>query len=90
MINLLTERQKEVLQCIANGQSNQEIAEELYISLSTVKQHSVAIMNALQVDSRNKAAKIYWQSQIDEIKDILRRDTDLPEDKIKNIFEVIL
>ena len=90
MINLLTDRQAEVLQCIANGQSNQEISEELYISINTVRLHTSAIMTALNVDNRSKAARIWWQSQIEEIQDILRRDTDLPEDKIKNIFEVIL
>jgi len=90
MIELLTARQKQVLECIASGDSNQEIADQLYISINTVRLHTSTIMTALNVDNRNKCAKIWWQSQIDEIKDILRRDTDLPEDKIKNIFEVML
>lgn len=88
MIELLTDRQKQVLECIANGCSNQEIAEELYISINTVRLHTSAIMTALNVDSRNKAAKIWWKCQINEIQDILRRDTNLSEDKIIAIFDI--
>ena len=89
MIDLLTKRQNEVLQCIANGYSNTEISEELYISINTVKLHTSTIMTALNVDNRNKAARIWWQSQINEIQDILRRDTDLSEDKILTIFNIV-
>ncbi|GFH40193.1 response regulator [Lactococcus insecticola] len=52
----LTARESEVLKEIAKGLSNQEIAEELYISLKTVKTHVSNILAKLQVDDRTQAA----------------------------------
>jgi LuxR family transcriptional regulator, maltose regulon positive regulatory protein len=48
----LTGRQMEILQLMAAGYSNQAIADELVLSLATVKSHVVHIMNRLGVDSR--------------------------------------
>jgi len=48
----LTRRQKGVLHLILKGYSNQEIADELYISLSTVKMHVSQIMQKHGVKSR--------------------------------------
>ena len=52
----LTARESEVLKEIAKGLSNQEIAEELYISLKTVKTHVSNILSKLQVEDRTQAA----------------------------------
>lgn len=52
----LTNRENEVLQLIAQGRSNQEIADELYITLKTVKTHVSNILSKLQVDDRTQAA----------------------------------
>jgi len=52
----LTNREKEVLQLIAQGKSNQEIAETLFITLKTVKTHVSNILAKLQVEDRTKAA----------------------------------
>ncbi|MDR1606424.1 MAG: response regulator transcription factor [Streptococcaceae bacterium] len=52
----LTAREREVLQEIAKGLSNQEIAAALYISLKTVKTHVSNILSKLQVDDRTQAA----------------------------------
>ncbi|MFD2728817.1 response regulator [Enterococcus camelliae] len=52
----LTNREKEVLQLIANGKSNQEIADELYITLKTVKTHVSNILSKLEVEDRTQAA----------------------------------
>jgi DNA-binding NarL/FixJ family response regulator len=46
-INLLTPRQREVLQLIAEGYTNSTIAETLHISLSTVEKHRANLMNRL-------------------------------------------
>jgi NarL family two-component system response regulator LiaR len=48
----LTEREKEVLNLVVQGHSNQHIAEELVISLATVKAHISSILSKLGVTSR--------------------------------------
>jgi DNA-binding NarL/FixJ family response regulator len=52
----LTERQTDVLTLIARGMSNQEIANELYIELGTVKNHVHNILKTLDVADREQAA----------------------------------
>lgn len=51
----LTNRQLEVLRLIADGLSNEQIAEDLYVSKKTVEHHVSAIYAKLGVDSRTKA-----------------------------------
>ena len=46
----------EVLTLIAQGRSNQEIADELFITLKTVKTHVSNILAKLQVEDRTQAA----------------------------------
>src|SRR5699024_11317028 len=52
----LTNREKEVLLEIAQGKSNQEIADELFITLKTVKTHVSNILSKLEVEDRTQAA----------------------------------
>jgi len=52
----LTEREREILACIARGATNSEIAEQLTISLKTVRNHVSSIFNKLQVTNRAQAA----------------------------------
>lgn len=52
----LTEREMEVLRLIARGYSNAQIADELTISLKTVRNHASSIFNKLQVADRAQAA----------------------------------
>ena len=52
----LTEREMEVLNLVVQGQSNQQIAEALFISLATVKAHISSILSKLQVSSRAEAS----------------------------------
>lgn len=52
----LTDREREVLTLIARGYSNARIAEELTISLKTVRNHASNIYNKLQVADRAQAA----------------------------------
>ena len=52
---ILTEREIEVLKLATRGLSNQEIADELYLSLRTVQTHLSHIFNKLQVSSRTEA-----------------------------------
>ncbi len=51
----LSTRELEVLRLICEGQSNQEIAEALYISLNTVKRHVNNIFNKMGVQRRSQA-----------------------------------
>jgi LuxR family maltose regulon positive regulatory protein len=51
----LSRREREVLQLIAQGCSNQEISERLFLALSTVKGHNRVIFDKLQVQRRTEA-----------------------------------
>jgi DNA-binding NarL/FixJ family response regulator len=51
----LSKREMEVLEHMASGSSNQEIAEKLYLSLSTVKTHGSNILQKLDVKRRTQA-----------------------------------
>lgn len=53
---LLSSREREVLKLIAEGRSNQEIAETLFLSLGTIKSYVRMILNKLSVDDRVQAA----------------------------------
>ena len=54
----LSERQHEVLQLVASGMRNQEIADQLFLSLRTVKFHVENIYQKLGVRSRTEAIRI--------------------------------
>lgn len=51
----LTNREMEILLLMAEGKSNQEMADELYIALKTVKVHVSNILSKLQVQDRTQA-----------------------------------
>jgi NarL family two-component system response regulator LiaR len=52
----LTEREMEVLKLIAAGKSNQEVADELFIGIKTVKFHVTNVLAKLGVEDRTQAA----------------------------------
>jgi len=52
----LTDREMDVLKGVARGLSNQEIADELFIGVKTVKFHITNIFNKLEVEDRTQAA----------------------------------
>ena len=52
----LTTREREVLRGLAQGQSNQEIAETLNIEKTTVRSHISSILNKLDLDNRTQVA----------------------------------
>ncbi|MEY2831274.1 MAG: hypothetical protein RLZZ574_532 [Cyanobacteriota bacterium] len=58
----LSPREKEVLNLIATGANNREIAQELYISEKTVKNHITNILSKLNLRDRTQAA--IWVNQI--------------------------
>lgn len=60
----LTEREFEVLTLIARGFTNQKIAEDLVISVGTVKSHVSNILSKLHLADRTQAAVYAWQEGI--------------------------
>ena len=54
-LSALTEREREVLQLLAQGLTNKEIAEKLVITTNTVKRHLKAIFEKLNVHTRSAA-----------------------------------
>ena len=52
----LTDREFEVLVCIGNGMTNQEISGKLFIGIKTVKTHVSHILSKLEVNDRTQAA----------------------------------
>jgi ATP/maltotriose-dependent transcriptional regulator MalT len=55
MVEPLSEREMEVFKLLENGLSNQEIAEQLFISMNTVKAHLKSIYSKLGVSNRVQA-----------------------------------
>ena len=55
-VEVLTQREAEVLKLVAMGTSNKEIASALYISENTVKTHMSHIMDKLHLTNRRQAA----------------------------------
>ena len=60
----LTARELEVLICIGNGMTNQEISEKLYIGIKTVKTHVSNILSKLEVQDRTQAAVYAHKNQL--------------------------
>ena len=61
----LTEREEEILLTVAKGLTNAEIADELHISLSTVKTHLSSLMTKL--DARNRVELAMWAYETDRV-----------------------
>jgi LuxR family maltose regulon positive regulatory protein len=51
----LSEREREILQLMASGLSNREIAEQLYLAVGTVKAHLHHIYGKLDAQGRTQA-----------------------------------
>lgn len=64
-IEPLTAREEEVLVTVAQGHTNPEIADELHISLSTVKTHLASLMNKL--GARNRVEIAMWAYETDRV-----------------------
>jgi DNA-binding NarL/FixJ family response regulator len=62
----LTAREEEVLVKVAHGRTNAEIADELYISLSTTKTHLASLMSKL--GARNRVELAMWAYETDRVK----------------------
>ena len=58
-INRLSKRQKQVLDLLSLGKSNQNIADDLGLTIPTIKMHVSAIFKKLNVKNRTEAVSIY-------------------------------
>ncbi|MCJ2376751.1 response regulator [Vibrio sp. ZSDZ34] len=63
----LTEREMQILQEVAKGFRNRQIADRLFISESTVKVHMKSLLRKLQVPSRTAATVLYLENFGDSI-----------------------
>jgi NarL family two-component system response regulator LiaR len=63
-LDQLTERETDVLRLLAQGQSNQEIARNLHISMPTVRSHVSNILTKLGVSNRTQAALVARERQL--------------------------
>jgi DNA-binding NarL/FixJ family response regulator len=60
-LDLLTDREREVMRLIARGYSYREVAQELFISVKTVETHMGSVLRKLQLSSRHELAR--WASE---------------------------
>ncbi|SEM95179.1 response regulator [Nonomuraea pusilla] len=60
----LTDRELDVVRLVARGRTNQEVAAELFVSLSTVKTHLGSIQAKLGVRNRVEIAAWAWESGV--------------------------
>ena len=61
---LLTAREREILQLLADGMSNADVAKKLFISQETVKSHVRHILAKLEADTRTQAVAIALRESI--------------------------
>lgn len=59
----LTPRENEIVELIANGKSNKEIARQLFISEGTVRNTISIILEKLELRDRTQLAIYYWQKK---------------------------
>lgn len=69
-IELLGEREKEIICCVAKGMSNKEIAEKLYLSVHTVATHRKNISSKLEIHSTAGLAIFAILHHLVDIKDL--------------------
>ncbi|WP_218125613.1 response regulator [Sinosporangium album] len=64
LVDPLTDRELDVVRHVARGRTNQEVAAELFVSLSTVKTHLGSIQTKLGVRNRVEIAAWAWESGV--------------------------
>ena len=57
----INEREKKIIRLIADGNSNKEIAADLYLSEGTIRNYLSSILDKLQLRDRTQLAIFYYQ-----------------------------
>jgi two-component system nitrate/nitrite response regulator NarL len=60
----MTKREKQIIELIANGDTNKEIAQKLHLSTYTVKSHVHNILEKLALNTRVQIAKHAHQAEL--------------------------
>jgi DNA-binding CsgD family transcriptional regulator len=60
----LTRRELDIVRRLAHGRTNEELAAELYVSLSTVKTHLANIQRKLAARNRVEIAAWAWENDL--------------------------
>lgn len=68
-LNMLTGRELEILQALADGLSNRAIAKKFYISENTVKKHVCNLLDKLELEDRTQAALFAFSRGLGRTKD---------------------
>lgn len=63
-LDLLSEREREVLQFIARGYTYREIGESLFISIKTVESHVSAVLRKLQLSNRHELTRWAYERKL--------------------------
>lgn len=65
-LDALTKRQIEYLELMADGLTNKEIAQQLFVAEGTVRTHTTEIFSRLHVSTRTAAARFVWEKRVEE------------------------
>ena len=83
----LTDRQVNVLRLIKKGLKNEEIGQELYISLHTVKSHVKAIYSKIDLD--DKRAIYSWRQRNPQTTHLVKKFPALAFSKVFKRFRLL-
>lgn len=59
----LSEKEKELMECVANGLNNKEISEKLYLSEGTIRNYLSDLLDKLQLRDRTQLAVFYYKNK---------------------------
>ncbi|MGI5498946.1 response regulator [Lentzea sp. CA-135723] len=78
-IDPLTEREEQVLASVAAGRTNSEVAQELHITLSTVKSHLASLM--AKIGARNRVEVAIWAYETRRVRRSAESTTSAPDQR---------
>ena len=64
---MLTKRERMILQLLANGSSNKELADSMAISINTVKFHLSNLYEKLGIKNRSQAISFFYSRRLDQL-----------------------
>ena len=69
----LTKQEKEIVKLLAAGYTNKQIADELFITYPTAKNHCYQIMRKLNVNQRGQVVAWYYKDKIRVLEEEIRK-----------------